>query len=85
MPIGKSKKKSKVEPEPAAPNIPQEPRKPKFTPEYDFKTFLKERDFLTGLEEVMMKEGKKITQDHEEFPIKLATLKTSVRYLNQTF
>ena len=75
--MGKSKKKSKAESE--APNIPNEPRKPKFNPEYDFKKFLKEKDFLTGLEEVMMKEGKKITEDDEEFPIRLDTLKSSVR------
>ena len=78
MPMGKSKKKSKAELE--APNInPNEPQRPKFNPEYDFKKFLKEKDFLTGLEEVMMKEGKKITQDDEEFPIRLETLKSSVR------
>ena len=77
MPMGKLKKKNKAEPE--APNIPDEPRKPKFNPEYDFKKFLKEKDFLTGLEEVMMKEGKKITEDDEEFPIRLDTLKSSVR------
>ena len=75
--MGKSKKKSKAEPE--APKIPNEPKKPKFNPEYDFKKFLKEKDFLTGLEEVMMKEGKKITEDDEEFPIRLDTLKSSVR------
>ena len=75
--MGKLKKKNKAEPE--APNIPDEPRKPKFNPEYDFKKFLKEKDFLTGLEEVMMKEGKKINKDDEEFPIRLDTLKSSVR------
>ena len=77
MPLGKSKKKSKVEPE--APKIPSESMKPRFNPEYDFMKFLKERDFLTGLEDVMKKDGKEIVKDDEEFEMKLDILKSSIR------
>ena len=54
-------------------------RKAKFNPEFTFEKFLKEREFLGGLEELMKRNGKMISEDDEDFLIKLDVLKSSIR------
>ena len=54
-------------------------RKAKFNPEFTFEKFLREREFLGGLEELMKRNGKMISEDDEEFLIKLDVLKSSIR------